>query len=236
LDTLLAAVQAAREGDYLITLGITPTFPETGYGYLEQGPSVMKIKGHPVWEVKAFHEKPDRSQAEAMLKSGNFFWNSGMFVWTVPAILKAFSLLDPNMYNEVQKLKPFWGTQEWGKALLAGYEAMENISIDYAIMEKADNVLMLGGEFGWNDVGSWEAVYQLQPKDQNGNCVTGPAWVLDSQGCLVYSPQKAVALIGIKDMVVVDTTDAILVCPRERAQEVKKMVEVLEKQGKKELL
>jgi mannose-1-phosphate guanylyltransferase len=140
------------------------------------------------------------------------------------------------MYNEVQKLKPFWGTQEWGKALLAGYEAMENISIDYAIMEKADNVLMLGGEFGWNDVGSWEAVYQLQPKDQNGNCVTGPAWVLDSQGCLVYSPQKAVALIGIKDMVVVDTTDAILVCPRERAQEVKKMVEVLEKQGKKELL
>jgi mannose-1-phosphate guanylyltransferase len=235
-ETLSAAVQAARGGDYLITLGISPNFPETGYGYLEQGAQLKDIKGHPVWEVKAFHEKPDRSKAETMIKAGNYLWNSGIFVWTVSAILNDFSRFVPAMYDEVQKLKPFLNTPDWERALLAGYEAMENISIDYAVMEKADNVLMLRGDFGWNDVGTWEAVYHLQPKDDNENCLTGPAWVLDSQGCLVYSPQKTVALIGMKDLVVVDTADAILVCPRERAQEVKKIVERLEAEGRLELL
>ena len=119
---------------------------------------------------------------------------------------------------------------------MAGYEAMENVSIDYAVMEKADKVLMLAGDFGWNDVGSWEAVYQLEPKDEQGNCLAGPVLVLDSQGCLVHSPQKAVGLIGMKDLIVVDTPDALLICPRERAQEVKKIVELLEAQGKLELL
>ncbi len=113
---------------------------------------------------------------------------------------------------------------------------MENVSIDYAVMEKADKVLMLAGEFGWNDVGSWDAVYQLEPKDEQGNCLEGPVLILDSQGCLVHSPQKAVGLIGMKDLIVVDTPDALLICPRERAQEVKKIVEMLEAQGKLELL
>jgi mannose-1-phosphate guanylyltransferase len=235
-ETLLAAAQASREGESLITLGITPNFPETGYGYLEQGNQIMEVKAHPVWEVKAFHEKPDRSKAEAMLKTGRFFWNSGMFVWTVSAILNEFSRLAPAMSDELQKLKAFLGTPDWEQALLAGYEAMENISIDYAIMERSDKVLMLAGDFGWNDVGSWEAVYQLQPKDEQGNCFSGPVLTLDSRGCLVHSPHKAVALIGMNDLVVVDTPDALLICPRERAQEVKKIVELLERQGKIELL
>jgi mannose-1-phosphate guanylyltransferase len=113
---------------------------------------------------------------------------------------------------------------------------MENISIDFAVMERADKVLMLAGDFGWNDVGSWEAVYQLQPKDGQGNFLYGPVMVVDSQGCLVHSPQKAVGLIGMKDLIVVDTPDAILICPRDRAQEVKKIVEMLEAQGKLDLL
>ncbi|MFH0786620.1 MAG: mannose-1-phosphate guanylyltransferase [Pseudomonadota bacterium] len=235
-ETLLAAAQASREGDYLLTLGITPNFPETGYGYLEQGQQVMSVKDHPVWEVKAFHEKPDRSKAEAMLKTGKFFWNSGMFVWTVSAILNQMSRLTPALYGELTNLKKYLGSPGWEEALMAGYKVMENISIDYAVMEKAEKVLMLAGDFGWNDVGSWEAVYQLQPKDEQGNCLKGPVWVLDSQGCLVYSPQKTVALIGMNDLVVVDTPDALLICPRERAQEVKKIVELLERQGKIELL
>jgi len=235
-ETLLAAAQASQTGDCLITLGILPTFPETGYGYLEQGERIKEIKGHGVWEVKAFHEKPDRPKAEAMLKTGRFFWNSGMFVWTVSAILNQMSRLTPAMYKELTKLKKFLGTPQWDKALRSGYEAMENISIDFAVMERADKVLMLAGDFGWNDVGSWEAVYQLQPKDEQGNCLEGPVMVLDSQGCLVHSPQKAVGLIGMKDLIVVDTPDALLICPRERAQEVKKIVELLEAQGKLELL
>jgi mannose-1-phosphate guanylyltransferase len=235
-ETLLAAAQASQTGDYLITLGILPTFPETGYGYLEQGKKITESKGHGVWEVKAFHEKPDRPKAVAMLKSGRFFWNSGMFVWTVSSILNQMSLLTPAMYEELIKLKKFLGTPQWEEALRAGYEAMENISIDFAVMERADKVLMLVGDFGWNDVGSWEAVYQLQPKDEKGNFLYGPVMVLDSQGCLVHSPQKAVGLIGMKDLIVVDTPDAILICPRERAQEVKKIVELLEAQRKFELL
>ncbi|MBI5603356.1 MAG: mannose-1-phosphate guanylyltransferase [Deltaproteobacteria bacterium] len=235
-ETLLAAAQAAQQGSPLITLGIPPTFPETGYGYLEKGMKVMEVKGHEVWEVKAFHEKPDRIKADAMLKTGRFFWNSGMFVWTVSAILERMARLTPAMYDELIKLKKFMGSPEWAEALTAGYEAMENISIDYAVMERADQVLMLEGDFGWNDVGSWEAVYQLKPKDEKGNCLTGPVFILDSQGCLVHSPQKTVALIGMEDLIVVDTPDALLICPRERAQEVKKIVQLLEDQGKFELL
>jgi len=235
-ETLLATAQASQYGDYLITLGIPPTFPETGYGYLERGKKVTEIKSHRIWRVKAFHEKPDRPKAEAMLKTGKFFWNSGMFVWTVSAILKKMSQLTPEMYEQLMKLKKFLGTSQWEKALKTAYERMENISIDYAVMEKADNVVMIEGDFGWNDVGSWEAVYQLEPKDEQGNCLKGPVWVLDSQGCLIHSPQKAVGLIGMKDLIVVDTPDALLICPRERAQEVKKIVELLEAQGKFELL
>jgi mannose-1-phosphate guanylyltransferase len=235
-ETLVAAAQAALSGNFLITLGITPTFPETGYGYLERGVKVSEINGHDVWEVKAFHEKPDRPKAEAMLKTGRFFWNSGMFIWTVSAILEQMSRLAPAMFAELKKLKIFLGTPGWEEALMAGYEAMENVSIDYAVMEKAEKVLMLAGDFGWNDVGSWEAVYQLESKDEQGNCLTGPVLILDSRGCLVHSPQKAVGLIGMKDLIVVDTPDALLICPRDRAQEVKKIVEMLEAQGKLELL
>ena len=235
-ETLLVAARTAQSRDYLITLGIAPTFPETGYGYLERGEKVLEVNGHIVWEVKAFHEKPDRSKAEAMLKTGRFFWNSGMFIWTVSAILDQMARLTPAMHVELTKLKKFLDTPEWEEALRTGYEAMENVSIDYAVMERADKVLMLAGDFGWNDVGSWEAVYQLESKDEQGNCLTGLVLALDSQGCLVHSPQKAVGLIGMKDLVVVDTPDALLICPRERAQEVKKIVEMLEAQGKLELL
>lgn len=235
-ETLLAAAQAAQSGDFLVTLGITPTFPETGYGYLERGEKGMEIDRRQVWKVKAFHEKPDRIKAEDMLKTGRFLWNSGMFVWTVAAILGQMSRLTPDLHGELMKLKKFIGTPDWEPALTAGYEAMEDVSIDYAIMERADQVLMLEGDFGWNDVGSWEAVYQLKPKDEKGNCLTGPVFILDSQGCLVHSPQKTVALIGMEDLIVVDTPDALLICPRERAQEVKKIVQLLEDQGKFELL
>jgi mannose-1-phosphate guanylyltransferase len=234
--TLLEAARAAQNGDFLITLGIRPTFPETGYGYLERGGKVMEVGGHQVWEVKAFHEKPDRAKAEAMLKTGLFFWNSGMFVWTVSSILGQMSRLTPAMYDELIKLKKFLKGPEWEKALTAGYEAMENISIDFAVMERADKVLMLEGNFGWNDVGSWEAVYQLKPKDEQGNCLTGPVLVLDSKGCLVHSPDKTVALIGVENLIVVETPDALLICPRERSQEVKQIVQLLEVQKKFELL
>jgi mannose-1-phosphate guanylyltransferase len=233
---LSAAGEAARDGDCLITLGITPGFPETGYGYIEKG-APRTIRGdRPVWAVKAFHEKPDRAKAEAMLAAGGFFWNSGMFIWTATAILKKMAQLTPGIYREIQGLPSTVRHPDWEPALLQAYERMEDISIDYAVMEKADNVFMLEGDFGWNDVGSWEAVYQLEAKDGRGNCLLGPAVVLDSTGCLVFSPGKTVALLGVQNLVVVETPDALLICPRERSQEVKKMVELLEKKGNIALL
>jgi mannose-1-phosphate guanylyltransferase len=235
-ETLQAAVQAARKGPYLITLGIKPTYPETGYGYLEEGPEIMTVMNRPVREVKAFHEKPDRSKAESMVGSGRFFWNSGMFIWTVSSILDQMARLTPEMYQEIRKLEHFWKKPQWEEALMRTYEAVDNVSIDYAVMERADRVLMLEGDFGWNDVGCWEAVYQLEQKDENANCFKGPVLVLDSQGCLVYSPRKTVALVGLKDLIVVDTPDALLVCPRERAQEVKKIVQLLEDRDQIDLL
>ncbi|MBI5585304.1 MAG: mannose-1-phosphate guanylyltransferase [Deltaproteobacteria bacterium] len=233
---LAAAGEAARAGDYLITLGITPTFPETGYGYIEKGAARAVLPDRPVWAVKAFHEKPDRPKAEAMLAAGGFFWNSGMFIWTAAAILKKMAQYTPDLFREIQGLPPAICHPEWEPALLAAYERMEDISIDYAVMEKADNVLMLEGDFGWNDVGSWEAVYQLEARDGQGNCFQGPVVTLDSTGCLVYSPRKLVALLGVQNLVVVETPDALLICPRERSQEVKKIVELLEKKGDPSLL
>jgi mannose-1-phosphate guanylyltransferase len=235
-DTLRAAVQAAQEGERLITLGIPPTFPETGYGYIEKGDPVSQIGPRPVWAVKAFHEKPDRKKAEAMLSSGRFYWNSGMFIWTTATILNQLARFTPALYQELLALKKRRHRPGWKKALKEAYERMEDISIDYAVMEKADNVLMLEGDFGWNDVGTWEAVYQLKEKNEAGNSTQGPVIALDSRGCLVYSPRKLVALLGVENLVVVETADALLVCPRERSQEVKKIVERLEAEGQKKVL
>jgi mannose-1-phosphate guanylyltransferase len=234
--TLRAAVQAAREGEVLITIGIPPAFPETGYGYIEQGERVKAGGPRGVWEVKAFHEKPDRKKAETMLAAGRFYWNSGMFIWTAATIMQQFARWTPALYRELLALKERLGRPGWEQALLEAYERMEDISIDYAVMEKADNVRMLEGRFGWNDVGSWEAVYQLSEKDGRGNCFQGAVVDLDTRGCLVYSPQKTVALLGVQDLVVVETAEALLICPRERSQEVKKIVERLTQEGREDLL
>ena len=236
LKTLTAALQVSREGDYLITLGIKPTAPETGYGYLEQGEKIRELQGREVRQVKAFHEKPNREKALAMLKAGTFFWNSGMFIWSVASVLKKMAQFTPDLYRELADLEKAFNRPVWDRALRAAYERMENISIDYALMERADNVVMLEGDFGWNDVGSWEAVYQLEEKDAQENYFKGKVYTIDSRGCLVHSPDKIVALVGVQDLVVVHTADAILICPRERSQEVKKIVELLEKEGREDLL
>jgi mannose-1-phosphate guanylyltransferase len=234
--TLQTALEVSRQGDFLITLGIKPAVPETGYGYLEQGKKIMEQRGAAVWEVKAFHEKPDQGRAKAMLQSGTFFWNSGMFVWSVSAVLKKMSQWTPDLYRELMALEKVYQKPDWDQALRKAYERMENISIDYALMERADQVVMLQADFGWNDVGSWEAVYQLEGKDGEGNCFKGSVLALDSRGCLVDSPDKTVTLIGVKDLVIVTTPDAVLICPRSRSQDVKKIVELLEKKGWEELL
>ncbi len=235
LRALEAACEVACGGDYLLTLGMKPTTPETGYGYIRVGERLRVVRGFPVHRVDRFVEKPDRKRAEAYLADGHYLWNGGMFVWHVETILEAIRLHLPDTFE---------GIAEIGLALAAGglegavqrvYQRLPNVSIDTGVLEKAGNVLVLPVEVGWSDVGSWAALDTLlQPRD-GGNVGVGEHVAIDTRRCVVYSPDKLVATVGVDDLVIVETDDALLVCRKDRAQEVRRVVEVLEQQQREGL-
>jgi mannose-1-phosphate guanylyltransferase len=222
----------------LVTLGIVPTAPETGYGYIEAAPGA-DVGG--VLPVRRFVEKPDRARALEFLASGNFFWNSGMFLWRADVILDrirshmpelsaGLSVLDvPARIEHVAAMRDQVATL---------YERLVGQSIDYGVMEKAEGVQVIPASFGWSDVGSWSALPELMPADGDGNVLmdSGKLVALDARDCLVRCGDRLVALVGVGDLIVVNTKDALLVCPRERAQDVKRITEELERRGLTDLL
>ncbi|MHC1698917.1 MAG: mannose-1-phosphate guanylyltransferase [Geobacteraceae bacterium] len=229
---LLRAEAAALEWN-LVTLGIVPTGPETGYGYIEADLSSGAQGALP---VKRFVERPPRQKAIEFVAAGNFFWNSGMFVWRTDVILDRIRTHMPELWGglAVLDVPGCLSRLHSLKAQVADlYGRIESQSIDYGVMEKAEGVVVLPSSFGWSDVGSWSAVPEILPAGQDGNIVmdAGTTVFLDASGCLVRGGDKVVALVGVQDLIVVDTGDALLVCPRERAQEVRKVVEELERQG-----
>lgn len=228
---LQIAVQAAEEKNALVTVGITPTFPATGYGYIrcEQG-------GGAVRKVGAFVEKPDLERAKAYLASGNYVWNSGVFVWKASVILEKFRTLLPDIFEDLETIAAAFGTPDEEKVLEEVYPQIRSISVDYGIMEKSDNILVVPGEFGWNDVGSWDMMNVLHKEDAEGNIVLGDALVVDSTNTTVYAGSRLVAVVGADDLVVVETKDAVMVCPRSRAQDVKKLVDALKEQKRTDVL
>ena len=235
--TLGRAVEPAING-YLVTLGITPDRPETGYGYIEADRS---CRGSGPYPVKRFVEKPDLERALGYLATGNFYWNSGMFLWRCDSILSEMSTHMPELYAALDSLE--FGSDIWEPADLkpqieAIYGRIAGESIDYGVMEKSERVEVVPANFGWSDVGSWSALPGLLEGDSAGNVAMNdtPLISVDSSGCLVNGGGRLVALVGVRDLVVVDTSDALLVCPLDRAQEVKKVVEELERQGKREFL
>jgi mannose-1-phosphate guanylyltransferase len=236
LKALRTAAEAASTSDYLITFGIVPNRPETGYGYIELGPEALKVGNATVFEVKAFVEKPDRSRAETYLASGKFMWNSGMFIWKASAIIQAFEKYCPSISRTIGAIGQDLNTPREADAIREAYEFVESISIDYAIMEKAANVLVLPIDVEWNDVGSWASLHDVWEKDHNRNAVRGAFLALDAAGCVVSSPHKLTTLIGVEDLVVVDTPDALLVCRKDRAQDVKELQEALKQIGYDKLL
>ncbi len=213
--------------DQLVVLGIRPRGPETGYGYIEFAGA----------RVRRFHEKPDAATARRYVRSGQFYWNSGMFVWKAAVIDAALRRYLPRAAGALDRIPDRPGGVKFDTSLRTAYPRCDDISIDYAVMEKADNVAGIRcPEFGWNDVGSWNAVYQLLPHDRHGNVGRTQALFHRSAGNYVDAPGKFVALVGVDDVMVVETDDALLVGRRDRAQEVSEVVQALQKQGLEDLL
>jgi len=233
-QTILAGAYQASQGDFIITIGIPPRGPETGYGYIETDELIDKK--NVIYSVKSFHEKPDINTARLFIKQGNFFWNSGIFISRASSMLKEIEEYLPHNFKGLMKIRSSLGKNEESGAIKEAYKEMEAISIDYGVIERSKHVLMIRGDFGWNDVGSWPSAAQYWPMDSNKNAFMGDIINLDSSKCIVYSPKKLVALLGVDDLVIVEDEDVLLVCKRERSQDVRKLVELLRSQGRDKIL
>jgi mannose-1-phosphate guanylyltransferase len=220
-DLVLALDVAARTGA-LVTLGIVPTHPETGYGYIGVGAPLAGTRGRAAWAA-GFVEKPDRARAEALLAGGGVLWNSGIFAWRAEAILAAMRRHLPGVLGPLERAGR--------RGLAAAYRRLPAISVDHGVMEQADNVAVVRARFAWSDVGSWAAVAALWSGGNGRNVVRGRALPIDSRGCLIDSPERLVAVLGVDDLVVVDTPDAVLVCRKDRAQDVRLVVDELRRRG-----
>lgn len=228
------AVDTARDEGCLVTIGIPPTRPETGYGYIQHDGCTEGDP--PVCQVKTFAEKPNLATAKRFIESGDFYWNSGIFVWRVDVIMSHFEELMPDHYYQFCAIERRIGSERYDYYLRKAYRSIRSISIDYGIMERAEVVKVVEGRFGWGDIGNWEEAYRRALKDKNGNASEGEHLFLDSKNCYVNSPKKFIAVVGLEDVIVVNSSNALLVCHRSQAQEVKRVVEKLERMKSKRLL
>lgn len=229
---LSVAVKEAEENDKLVTVGITPTFPSTGYGYIKYNANdASEAK-----KVEEFKEKPDLETAKSYVASGDYAWNSGMFIWKASTILKNFENFLPEIYADVVKIGDAMGTASEADVINEVYPQIQSISIDYGIMEKSSDVMVVPGEFGWNDVGSFDMLKVMHDEDADGNVVVGNCVNIDTKNSVVYSSGRLVTTLGLDNIVVVETEDGIMVCSKDRVQDVKKIVDKLKEEGKKEYL
>lgn len=229
--TLKEAINVAEEGS-LVTMGITPTYPCTGYGYIRFDKNESSIAK----KVVEFKEKPNLATAEEYVASGEYAWNSGMFVWKASVILEQFELLLPDVYACLTKLADAMGTPSEKTVIDEVYPTIPSISIDYGIMEKSDKVKVISAEMGWNDVGSWDNLGVLYDEDAQGNVFAGDHLAIDTKGCITYSKKRLISTVGVENLIIVETDDSILVCDKNRAQDVKLIVERLQADGRDELL
>jgi mannose-1-phosphate guanylyltransferase len=241
-EIVSAALDVACEPGRMVVLGIPPTRPDTGFGYVERMGGPVDSKGFPVFAVRRFTEKPELKLAQEYVASGNYHWNAGMFFWRVSTFLENLKTFLPKTHAALETLAEFIGTRSYKRKLRAIYPKLENISVDYAVLEPATRVegsprvFVIPAEVGWSDIGSWAAVYQLLAKNNGENVLAADGLTLDAEGNFLWSPSKFVAAIGVRDLVVVETPDALLLCPRDRAQDVAKIVKRLEEQHRKSLL
>jgi mannose-1-phosphate guanylyltransferase len=237
-----AALDLARVPGNLVVLGIPPARPETGYGYIERGGVSARPRGVAAYAVRRFTEKPALPLARKYVASGKYFWNAGMFFWRVSTFFDNLQRFLPATHDALRELAKTIGTRRYASTLGRIYPRLENISVDYAVMEPAariagkPRVSVIPAKVGWSDIGSWQAVYELLAAKRGANVSAGVSFTLDAEGNYFWSPKKFVAAIGVRDLVLVETDDALLLCARDRSQDVGKVVKWLEERKMKELL
>ena len=236
VNTLKRAVELAGKTGGLVTLGIRPTRPETGYGYLRTGEEVPLGQGETAYKVSSFVEKPDVQKAERFLSEGGYLWNAGIFIWQVPVILGAFKTHLPDIYEGLLKIGSSLGTPEYTQVLTGVYPSLQKISVDFGIMEKVDQVYTVPGEFSWDDVGSWRALERVFGTDTNGNVLLGNILALDSTNCIIETCGRMVAAIGLEDLVVVETEDITFICPKDKTDRVRELLASLSSQNMEKYL
>ncbi len=229
-QALLMAASLAETDDCLVTLGVKPQSPHTGYGYILLADEIAHSAGLKAYKVKTFTEKPELTEAEKYLADGAL-WNSGIFVWRSEVILSAFEQYLPDIYKSLLGIEPALGTPQQESSLAGVYPRLPSISIDYGIMEKYPHTVVVRGDLGWNDVGSWPSLREVFPADEAGNVTLGRHLGLDSKDIIIHSPNKPVATIGLENIIIVETEDVLLVCNAERAQEIKQLVNMLRDKG-----
>ena len=239
--SLLSKAEKAARLDYLVTFGIKPDRPETGYGYIKAGEEIQTAEergqsAEDVHRVEAFVEKPDLETAKKYLKDGRYFWNSGIFVWKTKTLLEEIEKHQPSLHHDLQEIRNAIGTSKESDIIREVFKKLESISIDYAVMEKTGRAAVITADIGWSDVGSWTALDDVSERDAAGNIVSGNVIDIGSKDSIIYAEKRLVATIGLKDTVVVDTPDATLVCSKDRAQDVKKVVDELKRRGAEEHL
>ncbi|MEJ2207538.1 MAG: mannose-1-phosphate guanylyltransferase [Anaerolineae bacterium] len=237
-EAIAAAARVAGDG-YLVTLGIAPSEPNTGYGYIQRGEALESEAGFEAYEVRRFTEKPDAKTAHSFVESGEYYWNGGIFIWKVATILDEIEVHLPPLYQELDTISDAWATDRRREVLAQAWQRVPKTTIDYGIMEKAGQVATIPVDIGWDDVGNWANLSDLLEGDEAGNVTRGQGQplLLDTSDTYVYaSAGRLVAAVGLEGMVIVDTPDALLVIPKDRAQDVRDVVQALEEQGLEEYL
>lgn len=225
INTLRDAIQVANEGQNMVTIGITPNYRETGYGYINFGEE--KVGSNNVYKVERFVEKPNLQLAKEYIDSGKYLWNSGMFVWKASTILIQFEKCLPDIYEGLTKIEETIGTSQEEEVLTQEFVNFKSESIDYGIMEKAKDIYTIPGGFGWDDVGSWLALERFNRSNEDGNVVSGNVISIDTKNAIVQGSDKLIATIGVENLIIVDTEDAMLICAKDSTQDVKKVIENL---------
>ena len=232
---LLRVAEAALEDhpDYLFTLGVKPVRVETGYGHILKGDILWTVAGEPVYAVGQFTEKPDEERARAYIDSGRYLWNSNMFVWKAGAMLELFARFQPEMHRILERIKAAVGTAGEAAVIADEYPGLPEVAVDNAIIERAERVATLEADIDWGDIGTWAALTDVLPTDGEGNLLTGEVLALDAGRVTAYGGAgKLLALVGVEDLVVVDTEDALLICKKDEAQRVKEVLKRLRGEDK----
>lgn len=234
--TLDEACTVAMESDKIVTIGIKPTFPSTGYGYIAFDKEPITVSPVAVYDVAEFVEKPNFQNAQSYLSSGNYLWNSGIFIWQTSVIIDNFKRYLPRLYKTMLPISDCLGTDQEEEVINAIYPTLQNISIDYGILERSDEVVVLSGQFGWNDIGSWDALGAIFPPDDSGNIIKANHIGIDTHNSIIYGNGRLITTIGVDGFIIADTGDALMICPKDKAQSVKDIVELLKEKGMTEYI